>query len=140
MKWYDKKISKEMLSDAREFCKSFGVSIKFSKDLSCANVIAKKLFIVVATEDSTIRVFWSTVLHELCHIFCHKQHIFPMFHRRSTIVNLAKLRQQAYRAETYVDRYAKELMKVYLPDIPYAAGYVREDDKQYLIDLYSPKQ
>lgn len=85
------------------------------------------------------RDFVSAVFHELGHDYCYKKRIYPAYHNLKFDCNLTRKEKKAsiltaWKAEQYVDRWARREMKKHFPNIIYKPGYTTEQEKKWLLD------
>lgn len=101
--------------------------------------------------NKTKRQYISTFFHELGHIYCHDNDIFPVYHNKKFDKygwqNLEKLKKAykltAWKAEKFVDSWAEKEMKKYYPKMKFIPGYGNESYcKKYLYnfldEVFSP--
>lgn len=84
----------------------------------------------------------STFFHELGHSYCYNNKIWAEYHGAGRVYirnnryyrtrkSLRIYIRTAYRAEQWVDRWAKTEMKKWFPYLKYRAGYTTKEDKKW---------
>lgn len=137
MQFYDKKIKvdRPVKKEIRELLKTFDVKVKFGH-YAYSSVSIRNNRISLSTNKNhhlTLQTVWSSVFHELSHILCFREGLYERYHnwdendRQSVIY----VRRYGLRAERFVDKKAKALMKIHLPDIPFWSGYQEERAKAW---------
>lgn len=134
-KFYDELITKdhEALTSVRAILRSYGIQyrVRWGSTVCSAHPSWNGHgFIYLGfhrdSSKNTVRDFLSTVFHELAHIQAYQMGKYVHYHGPRPLedveVNILAIRT-AIRAEKYVDRLARKLMKIYFPDIPYKIGY-----------------
>jgi hypothetical protein len=94
------------------------------------NYETKEDYISISYDKDMISAFF----HELGHSFCYRNGLWPSYHNTNVKVIKGKPRytkrwlraklKTAYRAEVWVDKWAKRELKKYLPKYKYDAGYL----------------
>lgn len=143
-KWYDRKCKDKDIKDIRGLLKVFGVSLRFRRCKVAGGTADYRASVVniQISNKTSLRWFVSAAFHELWHVLCYRQGLYSTYHfdrMPRTRKELIKFRSVSWKAEQFVDSRASEMMKVYIPDIPYKFAYVDEDDKEWLYDNYIDK-
>ena len=133
MKFYEEKIeiTKELKKEIRNVLKIFNVRIHFIDAPHSSADMKNNLIHLSKNNENTLQDTWSCVFHELCHILCHRQGLYKKYHHYTGYENNYRqfalyMRKYGLRAERFVDKKAKALMKIYFPDIPFYAAYSQE--------------
>jgi len=142
MKWYDEQISVYEEELMKEFVESFGFNLKLNYDSCLANIPgmsnqSTKTITMNCIVADTYKRFLSVLFHELSHLIAGQNGHFNIYHNKidmePTKENLNKLRRTALKAEMFVDKKAKKLMKSYFPDVPYMkTGYKSKNGRAWL--------
>jgi len=110
----------------RAFLRDFGVSMQLTPygNSSEAHIAAESVII----ERDTLVNMWCNVFHELCHIICAREGIFPLYHSMGyphlmTKAHKLAVRRTGLRAEVYVDKMAEKIFQAYFPDLTYNQSY-----------------
>jgi hypothetical protein len=95
-----------------------------------ASVDIQKKFIAVNSSIPWDRAkFISAILHEVSHIIAAKTGVYKIYHSWPVRVkNRAAFFRTALRAERYVDKYAKKMMKDLYPGVRYKPSYFNKKD------------
>ena len=132
MIFYYKKPTEKDFKEVRDFLSLFDVKVHFVRK-GYSSAYKDKLIEIDRRETSTIRSLWSIVFHELGHIYCYRHKLYKRYHHDySGSKNFNKyIHRYGLRAERFVDKVGKKLMKTYLPDISYLAGYLTQKDVEW---------
>lgn len=132
---------------AREITKYYGVKLRYFCDYR-----ANAMYGLAHLEKSSIRLnsaidaseasFFSALFHEIGHIHCYKNNIWPVYHKRKidTAALLRAFKLTAYKAECWIDKWAEKEMKKHLPSLNYVVSYRPKDKKSkgQLFKYYRP--
>jgi len=119
------RVTKRRLSEMRAFLKDFNVKMKVVSygEHSCADIENR----TVEIERDSVETMWELLFHELCHIVCADEGIYPKYHSMSsakTKEHKLAIRRTGLRAEVYVDKMAEKLYNSYFPTLPkYETNY-----------------
>ncbi len=107
----------------------------------------KSQIVVSRDAEKDTAYFISVLFHEAGHIHCYRNRIYPAYHGIWGIPMLNKKEKRAvvltgWKAEQYVDRWAKKEMKKHFPKYKFIGAYKGENDRKWLHDnhLYKWKQ
>lgn len=142
MKWYDDMISVYEETLMKEFIESFGFNLKLNYEtclpwvLGTSNQETKTITIHCLVANS-YQKFLSVLFHEMSHLIAGQNGQFKVYHSRCkpelTTREIEILRKTALKAEIFVDKNAKELMKSFFPDIPYkGTDYKTKNGREWL--------
>lgn len=117
-------ISQELKNKAKQIGREYNVQVNFRV----------KRFSGLAYEDtSTVSIntnrtedkFFSALFHEIGHIHCFRNGIFPAYHYTGMLtLEIAKeFKKTAFKAECWVDKWAKKEMEKKLPLSVYEISY-----------------
>jgi hypothetical protein len=141
--WYNEKITKKDINEIRSFLAVFGVRIQTKPNKQGAIAYyQQKLIEIDLNEYRTIQKFLSLVLHELWHCLCYEQGLYKNYHYTNppkTKKEIQRIRRIGYKAERFVDKKAREMMKNYFPGIPYYQYYIGKEDKVWYYKTYLDK-
>jgi len=139
----NRKNSRELISDALEVVRSYGVTIKVKKLKSniagFANVETHEILLSEQlVKNSPINEVISVIFHELGHIYCVDHGIFKQYHSEGKTEKWFKaLIRTGLRAEMYVDKWAKEQMKYYYPWLKFETTYTSSKrSKEFLMNFF----
>lgn len=130
MKFYERKTQKKHRDQVREFLKQFNVRVHYIKKGWSSVLVDERLMEIDYREARTIQELWSIMFHELSHIYCYENNLYYKFHHQefdSEQEENLYMHRYGLRAERFVDKKAKWLMSLYLPDIPFKSAYDDED-------------
>lgn len=93
--------------------------------------------IIVKNDIKSDDYFLSTLFHEIGHIHCYRNRIYPAYHHVSCLSSLTKKQKIAavltgFRAEKFVDKWASIEMKKHFPKRKFIFSYVGVLDKDWL--------
>lgn len=126
-------------------------AIRIARDIYCVNVVIKKLEwagaavytrnTIEVSMKQTPRQFICTIFHELGHIHCYRNNIYPAYHHEKCIKKLTKKEKHAvmltaWKAERYVDAWGRKEMQKHFPGMKYESNYMDEIDKNWLHEHY----
>jgi hypothetical protein len=132
-------ISKKSKNKAKQIASEYKVNIDFR---------IKKLSGTASCITSTISInsnrneekFFSALFHEIGHIHCYRNRIWPAYHYNGILTwAIAKeFKRTAFRAECWVDRWAKKEMKKYFPMLKFDGSYdfKTKKGKDFLDEYY----
>jgi len=136
------RINKTLKKEIVALCKKYGVKyrIRLQND-SLADVNLNLVIIGYGFKSKTInrenfrQYMLSVTCHEICHILAAREGKFKIYHLdiSSRAMSESELRatiQTGWRAEKYVDRRAKEILRANYPDLKYM-GYRQADKPSY---------
>ena len=138
-KWCKEEITEKEIKYIKDFVKSLELNIKLKivrdKDHSCWNA-GKRSIVLNIKPYSTIQGILSSLFHELGHCYCYDLELHKRYHH-----NICNQDETYYRmickcglrAERFVDKVGKKLMKAYFPDIQYLRGYTKWGERWWKI-------
>lgn len=133
MEYCEEEISytKELKKEIRDILKPFNVMVRFGKYANCGAHVSSGT-IYMSTDKRfvwTLSTVWSSLFHELSHIMCFREGLYKKYHNLTDIDRQAVIyvRRYGLRAERFVDKKAKALMKQYYPKIPFWSAYSEEE-------------
>jgi len=137
--WYKEKVSEEEIASARAFIKPFGARLHFKSVIGGGQVHVDTGLIEMSkfvTRNS--QIFWSILLHELCHCICFQKKLYYNYHNLepSNTKELRRFRRIAYKAERFVDKMAAKMMEDYFPGMPYKYQYFDKHDKKWFYEEF----
>lgn len=121
-----------------EIAKFYGVKVIFCKIGYCSGefLVDGKVILL----DKNLANF-STFFHELGHYYCVSNGLWEAYHTDlKRIRNKKEMARKAYRtgykAEKWVDRWARREMGMWFPEMIYVAGYGCNESKKWLHENY----
>jgi hypothetical protein len=146
MQWYQQKPIKRDEQIIRDFARSLLKvnRIFFAKhDIGCRgychyNHKTNWISITLCLKHNTDRrKLYSTLMHELAHIICFQQGIYPAYHIRRSFRKMSQkdkiaLRRTALRAELYVDSMGERMFRTFFPNVQYDRGYNSKESREFL--------
>jgi Zn-dependent peptidase ImmA (M78 family) len=105
--------------EIRIVLRSMGIKFRIRKSLH-STFDAKNKMILISENNYTDSEVWSTVFHEIAHLFCYYKSIYKNFHQPK---NWNKYRKAALKAERYCEKLGERFLKCYFPDIVYLNHY-----------------
>ena len=134
--------TKAAVKFAKYYCRMHGIKFRSSKSMEISGQADLIEDMVIIRRDKNLIKFLSYLFHEVAHVRCAREKIFPLYHSRNRFYKndseIAKIRQQAWRAEVKVDKMAREEMKAYFPHLKYDAWYIRapKEAKEFIKEYY----
>jgi hypothetical protein len=112
----------------RQLAKNYNVRVRFAKSDEYSGLYRPPNRIIINNSDEHIIL---TFFHELGHHYCYQNNIFPVYHGRVAAgkATLSAMASTAWRAEQWVDRWAKAECKQVFPELNWIAAYSEEDRK-----------
>ena len=136
-KWYERPINKIDMRRAKQFLNAFDIRVRFTKYSGWASSKGSVGIYTSGWEGDenkpaklSLNEFWSCVFHEYCHILCGRKGIYKTYHNTDDVNTV--VRQQALRAEIYVDNMAQELMKSFFTGMKYVKSYINKYEREWL--------
>lgn len=130
--FYKSKINNKDKNEISDFLKVFDLKLIFTNSHGMAGLSEDIIFI---NRFSSLSEAWSTIFHELQHFICYRGGIFIKYHNMHILYKKKwykkYLKRMGLKIEIYVDKKAEELMKIYLPDIPYTQSYRTQESKTW---------
>ena len=81
------------------------------------------------------RILLPTFFHELAHIYCIRNGIYPAYHsynKNRSKKEVLAIKRTALRAELYVEKLGESMMRDYFPTVRYAKSYITDRQKESL--------
>lgn len=125
----------------RTYCKLHGIRLRTKTRKNVYGTVCLNTDTVFIQREGAVVQILSTFFHEVNHIRCKYDGIFPIYHlpERRNAAEMKKIRQQAYRAEVKVDKMARDEMRTYFPMMKYRANYLtgsKKQNKKWLMEYY----
>lgn len=105
----------------------------------------KKRITVIMQENPAYDLL-SVFFHEWGHAYCHKNGIWEAYHQPGVVKKgklylstdlLKKVIKTAYKAECWIDKFAKKEMLRWFPNLPFNSGYLNDREaKRWLHENY----
>lgn len=117
----------------REFLKQYDVKVHFVKR-SYSLAYGGLDLIEIGTETyPTDSKLWSMVFHELAHVVCYREGLYKEYHHenRSNKKYAIYIRRYGLRAERFVDKMAKKMMKKHFPKMKFEDSYLTEHEIEW---------
>jgi hypothetical protein len=133
--WYNEVPTEQDYNDVNEFLDIFDITMRFESQGFCSVNCETATITICVNSIHTLRKLWSMVFHEMCHIQCHRDGLYDKYHKAVGFTTRKQykqyVRRYGLRAERFVDKKAKKMQSIYLPDIPYVSGYDEPDAEEW---------
>lgn len=127
--------------ELRKIAELYGAKLRFNSRLDVLGRCDYKNSIIYLKVTDDEKQNLSTLFHEIGHIYCYEHCIYPSYHHSKPRIFLGKAEVQsarytAFRAECYVERWAKLELKKYYPEVRYQGYYGNNKSRLWLINSY----
>ena len=133
--WYKRKTKPQDIENIKKFCKEeFGARVRLTLYGGSSCICSERLIELDRKEIETVQELYSMTFHELAHLYCYDNDLYYIFHNDSLPDKEMKkyMKKMGVRAEKFVDKKGKELMKKFFPKIPFVGAY---DDPKNVVWL-----
>jgi hypothetical protein len=132
-------ITKRTLKEARRLAREYDAIVKIVPKIqgnAWGYVILKDRKIILSSEkiNNDPSILFGLIFHECGHLHCIDKGIWPAYHA-TTKINLKAFRLTAWKAELWIDRWAKKKLKQYNSSLKYKNGYDKSDKAWFLEEL-----
>jgi hypothetical protein len=126
-------MNKRTEQKVRDLARQYGARVYFFKNdrpyTGCVNLETQAISI-----DGNVKKeneIFSALFHEIGHLYCIRNNKWPSYHNNNCTNNdeVRKFRLTAYRAESWVDTWAKKEMRKLMPHLEYIEAYPKGDKK-----------
>lgn len=133
-------MNKRSVAELQKLADHYGVDLQMFKgeknDVRGVTAPPNHIFI-----NNSLKEARHVFFHELGHVFCFKNGVYPEYHSVPKTRQDAKLfKQTAYEAECYVDLWARDEMLKWYPDLEYEFGYYGVPESKELLMDYIEEQ
>lgn len=126
-------MNKKLKKEIRNFLKGFDVRVHFVRKGWSSAICSENLVEIDLRECPTDEKLWSLVFHELSHIVCYRKGLYKKYHHGTGCDKeyAAYIRKYGLRAERFVDKMGKKLMRKHFPNMEYQESYGTETEVEW---------